>query len=125
MRTTFSPKSIWICCPGSVFEADGGQCSGSLLAPQRGDCPLQGTQVDLDTLAGKLLLDDDRVPLGNRAIEAMHFTERIAIEATGRRPLLKACGRSSEITADGIAGDQKRTSNPFAPESLAGQLADP
>src|SRR5208337_3584603 len=32
---------------------------------------------------------------------------------------------SSEITADGVAGDPQLSSNPFAPETLAGKFVDP
>jgi hypothetical protein len=55
----------------------------------------------------------------------MNFTERGAVETTCRGTLLKADHGSSEITADGVAGDPQLSSNPFAPETLAGKLADP
>jgi hypothetical protein len=80
---------------------------------------LQGAQVDVLALTGQLLLDDDGVALGEGPVETMHFTERVSVETTGRRPLLKAGGSSGEITADGIAGDLQLTSNPLAPETLA------
>jgi hypothetical protein len=55
----------------------------------------------------------------------MNFTERGAVETTCRGTLLKADHGSSEITADGVAGDPQLSSNPFAPESLAGKFVDP
>src|SRR5262245_46429540 len=55
----------------------------------------------------------------------MDFAERVSIETTSRRSLLEADGSSGQITADGIARDLQLTSNPLAPEPLAGQLADP
>ena len=42
-----------------------------------------------------------------------------------RDRFLKADRGSSEITANGVAGNPQLASNPFAPETLAGQFADP
>ena len=79
----------------------------------------------MDPSGGQFLLNDDGVSLGNGTEELVDFTERGAVEAPRRKTFLKADRGSSEITADGVAGDPQLSSNPFAPETLAGKLADP
>ena len=64
-------------------------------------------------------------PSATEPKRSMDFTERGAVETTRRGTFLKADRGSSEITADGVAGDPQLSSNPFAPETLAGQFADP
>jgi hypothetical protein len=107
------------------LEADRGEGLGSRLLAERDDRSLQSSQLDVNSSIGQLLLNDDGVSLGNGAKEIVHFTERVVIETTRRRTLLKTGPGSSEITADGVAGDPQLSSNPFAPETLAGQLVDP
>ena len=107
------------------LEPDCGQRSGPLLLAEGCHSPLQGPKVDVGPSAGQLLLNDNSVSLGEGTIQAMDFTERGAVETTCRRTLLKADRGSSEITANGVAGNPQLASNPFAPETLAGQLVDP
>ena len=101
------------------------KASARCFLAQGRDSSLQGSQLDVDPSTGQFLLNDDGVPLGNGAEEIVHFTERVAVETTRRGTFLKADRGSSEITADGVAGDPQLSSNPFAPETLAGQFADP
>ena len=107
------------------LKPDSGQRPGPFLLTQGRHGPLQGPQVDLDPSGGQFLLNDDGVSLGNGTEELVDFTERGAVEAPRRKTFLKADRGSSEITADGVAGDPQLSSNPFAPETLAGKLADP
>src|SRR5208337_4685572 len=107
------------------LEPDSGQRPGPFLLTQGRHGPLQGPQVDMDPSGGQFLLNDDGVSLGNSTEELVDFTERGAVEAPRRKTFLKADRGSSEITADGVAGDPQLSSNPFAPETLAGKLADP
>ncbi len=79
----------------------------------------------MDPSGGQFLLNDDGVSLGNGTEELLDFTERGAVEAPRRKTFLKADRGSSEITADGVAGDPQLSSNPFAPETLAGKFVDP
>ena len=79
----------------------------------------------MDPSTGQFLLNDDGVPLGNGTEEMVDFTEAWGRRATRRKTFLKADRGSSEITADGVAGDPQLSSNPFAPETLAGKFVDP
>ena len=86
---------------------------------------MQGSQLDVNPSTGQFLLNDDGIPLGDGAEEIVDFTKRGGVEQTRGGTFLKADRGSSEITADGVAGDPQLSSNPFAPETLAGELADP
>src|SRR5208283_2253134 len=120
--------------PARVSQHGGHQINLDGLIGDRDDL---FTEVDLDLLArrglepdsgqrpGQFLLNDDGVSLGNGTEELVDFTERGAVEAPRRKTFLKADRGSSEITADGVAGDPQLSSNPFAPETLAGKLVDP
>jgi hypothetical protein len=107
------------------LEPDRGQGLGPLLLAKGADSSLQGSQLDVEPSTGQFLLNDDRVPLGNSTEEIMDFTKRGGVKQTRGGTFLKAGRGSSEIAADGVAGDPHLSSNPFAPETLAGKLADP
>ncbi len=107
------------------LEPDRSQGLGPLLLAKGGDGSLQGSQLDVQPATGQFLLNDNRVPLGNGTEEIMDFTECGAVETTCGGTFLKTDRGSSEITADAVAGDPQLSSNPFAPETLAGQFAHP
>ena len=107
------------------LEPDRGQGLGAFLLAKGHDGSLQSPQLHVDPSTGQFLLNDDGVPLGHSAEEIVHFAEGVAVEPTRRRTVLKADRGSGEITADRVAGDPQLSSDPFAPEPLARQFADP
>ena len=87
------------------LEPDGGQGPGAGLLTERRHGPLQGAEFDLDPLGGEFLLDDDRVPFGDRSEEPFDFALRGLVEPTRRGTILKADPGPGEIASDGVAGD--------------------
>ncbi|HMF38199.1 MAG TPA: hypothetical protein VKF17_16255 [Isosphaeraceae bacterium] len=106
------------------LESDRGQALSPFFLALGRDSSFQGSQLDVDPSTGQFLLNDDGIPLGNGTEEIVRFTERSAVETTRRGTFLKTDRGSGEITADRVAGDPQLSSNPFAPETLAGQFAD-
>ncbi len=98
---------------------------GSRLLPQRRNGALKGAEFDLDAFLGEFLLNDDGVALGDGAVERVDFLEHCVIETPHGGTILKAGLGSSEITANGIAGDPQLSGNPFAPVAETGELVDP
>jgi hypothetical protein len=82
------------------LEPDRGQGQGPLFLTKGCDSPLQGSQIDLESATGQLLLNDNGVPFGNGTEEITNFTKCGGVEVTGARALLKTDLGSSEITAD-------------------------
>src|SRR5262249_30877525 len=107
------------------LEPDGGQGAGAGLLAQGGDGPLQGAEFDLDPPGGEFLLDDDRVPFGDRAEESFDLALRALVEAPRGRPILEADAGAGEIASDGVASDPQPPRDPLDGDPLTGPFANP